>query len=49
MIERLVPQGVAAVDAFEDVAGPGARHPPEGARIARGGDPPRRAVGRAHV
>ncbi|MFD8205291.1 4'-phosphopantetheinyl transferase [Streptomyces sp. NPDC059695] len=42
MIERLVPQGVAAVDAFEDVAEPGDLHPEEAALIARAVDTRRR-------
>nr|UZH43282.1 TdmX1 [Streptomyces sp.] len=42
MIERLVPQGVAAVDAFEDVSGPGDLHPEEAALIARAVDTRRR-------
>ncbi|MER7517993.1 4'-phosphopantetheinyl transferase superfamily protein [Streptomyces sp. NPDC126499] len=42
MIERLVPEGVVAVDAFEDVAEPGDLHPAEAALIARAVDTRRR-------
>ncbi|MFF0560102.1 4'-phosphopantetheinyl transferase [Streptomyces sp. NPDC004266] len=42
MIERLVPEGVVAVDAFEDVAEPGDLHPAEAALIARAVDSRRR-------
>ncbi|MER7951851.1 4'-phosphopantetheinyl transferase superfamily protein [Streptomyces sp. NPDC096079] len=42
MIERLVPAGVVAVDAFEDVAEPGDLHPEEAALIARAVDGRRR-------
>ncbi|MFC8270629.1 4'-phosphopantetheinyl transferase [Streptomyces cinereoruber] len=42
MIERLVPEGVVAVDAFEDVAEPGDLHPEEAALIARAVDTRRR-------
>ncbi|MFF6778813.1 4'-phosphopantetheinyl transferase [Streptomyces sp. NPDC012637] len=42
MIERLVPEGVVAVDAFEDVAEPGDLHPEEAALIAKAVDTRRR-------
>ncbi|WP_063759063.1 4'-phosphopantetheinyl transferase [Streptomyces globisporus] len=42
MIERLVPEGVAAVDAFEDVAEPGDLHPAETALVAKAVDTRRR-------
>ncbi|MFD0371698.1 4'-phosphopantetheinyl transferase [Streptomyces sp. NPDC127114] len=42
MIERLVPAGVVAVDAFEDVAEPGDLHPAEAALIAKAVDTRRR-------
>ncbi|MFD5323183.1 4'-phosphopantetheinyl transferase [Streptomyces sp. NPDC127092] len=42
MIERLVPEGVVAVDAFEDVTEPGDLHPAEAALIAKAVDTRRR-------
>ncbi|MDV9193607.1 4'-phosphopantetheinyl transferase, partial [Streptomyces sp. SR27] len=42
MIERLVPESVVAVDAFEDIAEPGDLHPEEYALIAKAVDTRRR-------
>ncbi|MEF9881349.1 4'-phosphopantetheinyl transferase family protein [Streptomyces sp. P9-A4] len=42
MIERLVPESVVAVDAFEDIAEPGDLHPEESALIAKAVDTRRR-------